>query len=434
MKSQQYQLSRRELLALGSLSIAAASTSGLLPSLAMAAAEEKVKHKSCICLFMDGGPSHLDTFDPKPNAPEGRGGPLKTISTSLPGVQITELFPQLSQRMHEICTIRSMNTPAREHGRAKYLLRTGRLPRPNMQFPGIGSITSSEIGDPHSSLPNYVFLGDRAGRGGGASAGYLGPFHEPLCVESDRVNRATPATSEDRFVGRLQLLNALESELQKNRPTDLAVIHRAVVERSVNMMRSEHLSAFEIGKESPQLLKAYGDSNFGKNCLRARRLIEVGVPFVEVVSQHWDHHSAMYSNKGDGIKALSAEVDAAMSALLDDLRSRGLLDSTLIVWVGEFGRTPKIRPLPGGGREHYSDAWTTLLAGAGLKAGQVIGRTDASGAKVEERPVSAADFMATICLALGIDPHKKLDAPNDRPIPIVDDQTQTPKPLVELLG
>jgi hypothetical protein len=201
----------------------------------------------------------------------------------------------------------------------------------------------------------------------------------------------------------------------------------------LRMMQSEHLSAFDLDREPAELVESYGKTDFGRRCLVARRLVEAGIPFVEVVSQFWDHHAGMYTDEAQGLLPKAAELDTALTALVADLRQRGLLESTLIVWMGEFGRTPKLRPLPRGGREHYSAAWSTMLLGGGISGGQVIGKTDASGAEVVDRPVSIVDFLSTICQLLGIDPDDEIMGPGGRPLPIVDNQTQTPKPILELL-
>jgi uncharacterized protein (DUF1501 family) len=212
------------------------------------------------------------------------------------------------------------------------------------------------------------------------------------------------------------------------------VAHATTVQRAVDLMRSEQLSAFDLSREPKQSAEAYGSSAFGQGCLLARRLIETGVPFVEVSSGGWDHHGQIYAQNAKGragIRTLAPPVDRAMAALLADLAQRGLLESTLVVWMGEFGRTPKLNNAAG--RDHYAKAWSTLLAGGGLRGGQVIGRTDSDGAEVEDRPTTAVDFMATVCRILGIDYNKELPSPGGRPIPIVDNQSQKPQLIAELL-
>jgi uncharacterized protein (DUF1501 family) len=198
------------------------------------------------------------------------------------------------------------------------------------------------------------------------------------------------------------------------------------------MMRSEQLTAFDLAHEPASQAEAYGSSTFGQGCLLARRLVEAGVPFVEVSSGGWDSHSRIYSDARRGIRGLAEQVDRPMSALIADLSSRGLLEDTLVIWMGEFGRTPHINQ--GAGRDHYSKAWSTVLAGGGIRGGQTIGRTDAQGATVDDRPVSTVDFMATICQILGIDHNKELPSPGGRPIPVVDNQTQTPAVVTELFA
>jgi uncharacterized protein (DUF1501 family) len=219
----------------------------------------------------------------------------------------------------------------------------------------------------------------------------------------------------EEFDDRVGVLEELEKGFARTSKSGAAEAHRTMLARALQLMRSDRTRAFDLSQEPAAAREAYGASRFGQGCLLARRLVEAGVPFVEVYQQNWDAHEKKVA---EGVKALMPQVDQGMSALLTDLKQRGLLGSTLVIWMGEFGRTPQVNP--NGGRDHYARAWSTVLAGGGIKGGQVIGKTDRQGAAVVERPISVLDFMATVCRVLGIDYEKKIDTPAGRPIRIVD--------------
>jgi uncharacterized protein (DUF1501 family) len=231
-----------------------------------------------------------------------------------------------------------------------------------------------------------------------------------------------------QFDSRVGLLEEMEAAFQRDYQADSGNAHRTTYQRAVTLMKSKEGKAFDLSLEPESSKAAYGSSRFGQGCLLARRLVEVGVPFVEVTLGGWDTHQ----NNFDRVKELSGQVDPAMSALITDLKERGLLDSTLVIWMGEFGRTPRINARGAKpGRDHYPRAWSTVLAGGGIKGGQVISKTDAEGAAVVERPISALDFMATVCSVLGINYNKQNNTPIGRPVRVVD---KGAKPITELLG
>ncbi len=417
-RAMQSNLSRRELLKLSAAGVGGLSLSGWLPVLAARAADAGQKHKACILLWMDGGPSHIDTFDPKPDASSLYRGDLKAITTSVPGIQVSEKFPRLAALMKNMALLRGMSTEEPDHARARVYMHTGYKPGiGGITYPGLGSIVSAELGQPEADLPNFVVTGTPLNKHDFlTSPGYLGPRHQPLVLRdpSKGLENLQPLAPADDFNDRLGVLEQLEQGFARQYRTGLAEAHQTMLARTVRLMRSAKAPAFDIFREPESARSAYGDHAFGRGCLMARRLVEVGVPFVEVYLQNWDTHEGLVAQAARG---LMTQVDQGMSTLITDLKERGLLDSTLVVWMGEFGRTPNVRP--DGGRDHYARAWSTVLAGGGIKGGQAVGKTDASGATVTDRPISVSDFMATVCRALGID-YTKTHKANGRPIGIVD--------------
>jgi uncharacterized protein (DUF1501 family) len=425
-------LSRREALALSAAGIAGASVSGwlgLLAQHAARAAAPPTRRKSCILLWMDGGPSHHDTFDPKPDASAEVCGPLGSIATALPGVRVTEKFPKTARLLKHAALLRGMCTDEADHARARVYVHTGYKPGAGgLVYPGLGSTVSAELGRPDAPMPSFVvtgtplnkhaFLGD---------PGWRGPRHQPLVVADPArgLDHLRPFAGVEDFDDRAALLDQLEGRFARTYKGDAAETHRTALRRAVALMRSDKAHAFDLSREPDTTRRAYGESKFGQGCLLARRLVEAGVSFVEVYLQNWDTHEKKVFDDALG---LMAQVDDGMSALVTDLAERGMLDSTLVVWMGEFGRTRMNR---NGGRDHHSRAWTSMLLGGGIRGGQVIGRTDAQGVRVEDRPISIKDFMATVCRVLGIDPERKISTPIGRPIRIVDEGGQA---IREVLG
>lgn len=386
------------------------------------AAIRRPRGKSCILLWMDGGPSQQHTFDPKPN------GEFQSQSTAVPGVQIVEQLPQLAQSMDDLAIVRSMTTEINGHYDAKYYLHTGYKRTTAFEHPAIGCLASAEIGLPDDDMPAFVTIDagfDRpdGGRLYRSVPGYLGPQHAPLAVNDPSVGLENLTPSGD-VTARLKLLAGGEDRFARKYSLPAVSAKQAAFNRAVRLMQSRRSEAFDLDQEPASLREEYGPHKFGRSCLLARRLIEAGVSFVEVVHRGWDDHNGA----AKPITARAPWMDAGMAALIRDLKVRGLLDDTLVVWMGEFGRTP------GNGNGHFCRAWSTVWAGGGLQTGQVIGKTSEGknpGADVVERPVSAADFVATLCLAMGIDTHKEYLAPGLRPIPVAD---KTARPVQELLG
>ncbi len=410
-------LSRRDALRLAAAGVSAVSLSGWMPVMARAAASPAAqtgkKIKQCVLLWMDGGPSHKDTFDLKPGTKDG--GTFKEIETSVPGIKISEHFPKFARLMNHAAILRGMSTAEGAHGRAKYNMHTGyREGQGGVVYPSIGAIAAKEIGSEEFPLPNFVSVGNRS-----YGSGFLGTRYNPLAVNDARrgVENLKPFVNASSFDGRVELLDQMEKAFAKDYDAAAGTAHRTTYSRAVTLMKSSQAKAFDILAEPLSVRKAYGETRFGEGCLLARRLIETGVSFVEVSLGGWDTHQ----NNFDRVKSLSQQVDPAMSTLISDLKERGLLDSTLVIWMGEFGRTPRINARGAQpGRDHYPRAWSSVMVGGGIKGGQVVGKTDKEGATVTERPINAKDFLATVCTVLGINYSKQNTTNNGRPVRIVD--------------
>jgi uncharacterized protein (DUF1501 family) len=376
--------------------------------------------RACILLWMNGGPSHIDTFDPKPGRPTG--GPFKAIKTSAPGVQICEHLPQLAAEAHRLAIVRSMQSKEGNHVRAQYLVRTGYAPTATIDHPALGSWVSAERGDPALDLPQFVSLG-----GPSVGPGFLGLSHGAFVVPdpgSPPRNMASPARGDDaRFDRRRAALAALEDDFARKTADPKVIGRREVYDKAVRMMRSSHLGAFDISSEPASVREAYGDSDFGRACLTARRLVEAGVRFVEVSLDGWDTHK----NNFERTRKLMGVFDPAMATLLRELDARKLLDSTMVAWMGEFGRTPRIDG--DDGRDHHPRAWSAVLAGGGLRGGVAYGATDEDGAKVVDRAVGVPDLLATMAQRMGIDPAKSVATPSGRPITV----TENGMPIAALI-
>lgn len=409
--SGQATLRRRDFLRTISLAAAAA---GVLPwqdAVALRADEMKKKGLHCILLWMQGGPSQFETWSPKPG--HKNGGETKAISTSVSGIQISENLPLTAKQMDDICLIRSMNSKEGSHPRATYLMRTGYLPTASVKYPTLGANVAHQLGDHQSELPNFVRINQQRGSDAG---GLLGVDFDPFLLQSAaRLPENTGLTTpRDRFERRLGLLGTLEGGKDHRDIKQEVADHQKVYAKASRLVLSPQMERFDISKEPESIRKQYGDSSFGSGCLLARRLVESGVSFVEVSAGNWDTHDDNFAR----CRNLASEVDQPYAALLSDLKDRGLLESTLVVWMGEFGRTPKINPR--GGRDHYPKNFSVALAGAGIRGGQVIGATDAGGDSVTDRPVGVTDLLQTICHSLKMNASRENMSSIGRPIKVVD--------------
>jgi hypothetical protein len=441
-------LTRREWMKLASAGVAGFSASGWIEALAADAARDPRRKRSVILLWMMGGPSQTDTFDLKPGHPNG--GPFKEIQTSAPGLRISEHLPGVAKFGDRLAVIRSMKTKEADHGRATFVMRTGYAPTGPVQYPTLGSLVARELGSDEAALPGFVSIAPyRAFNPRAYGPGFLGPRYAPLVVggnaalgrDGNDYAKALKVQDIDLPAGvekahadaRMDLLRDMERSFVRNHPGVAPLSHQTAYERALRLMKSEASRAFDLDEEKDAVRDAYGRNLFGQGCLLARRLVERGVPFVEVTLSRvpgaaafgWDTHGQNFPR----VKQLCEILDPAWGTLMGDLKERGLLDSTLIVWMGEFGRTPKINGNQG--RDHYPLAWTTVLAGGGIQGGQAVGRTSKDGTAVEERPVGVTDLLATVCKAVGIDPLKQNTSNIGRPIRIVD---KSARPIGEVLS
>ncbi len=416
---------RRDFIHLGLLTTLGVSLSDVLRWQATAA-PKKPPAKSCILLWLDGGPSHLDTFDPKPEAPAEIRSPFKAIPTTVDGMQICEHLPLTAKTMRDVALIRSLTHELGNHDTGTRFLLTGHRPTPALQHPSLGSLVALE--HPHSgAMPPYVAIPNDAvgGNSGGARSGFLPGAYSAFNVGSDpsRVRDLNPPEGvsfarSDQRREMLRRMDALSREVEEGPATRN---RDAFFKQAYGLLASpEAKAAFDLGHEKAATRERYGRAKLGVGCLLARRLIEAGSRFVTVVDTGWDTHQQISKELPDARFPGSGKLpglDRAYSALLTDLRERGLLDSTLVVLMGEFGRTPKLNAL--GGRDHWPRAGFVCLAGGGVKGGQVIGATNSFGELPVDRPVGPPDLAFTILRLLGVNPAKELIAPGGRPLPIL---------------
>ncbi len=371
--------------------------------------------KSVILLWLEGGPCQQDSFDPKTSTDDRFGYIFRPMPTTSPEVQLSSCLPRLARQGHELCIVRSMISPENEHSQAQYFMQTGWRITGTLKAPAIGSIVARELGtESEIGLPAFVSIGTP-----GFPAGYFGPAYRPTVVWDPNAppeNLGLPqGVSPETFGRRLQLLQSVE---EGRPPSTLGGRFHSGRDAALRLMRSEHLSAFDLSREPQNVLDAYGKSKFERGCLLARRLVESGVRFVQV--RHGEHggydtHVKHYPAH----EHLLREFDGAMAQLLDDLKVRGLLDSTVVIAAGEFGRTPTVNGQKG--RDHWLKGWSLAVAGGGFRGGFVYGKTEESGMDVAMDPVTVPDFMATLCHAIGIDPEKEYHDDLGRPNKLVDD-------------
>jgi hypothetical protein len=387
----------------------------LSPRSALAADVPPAKARACILLWQNGGPSHIDTFDPKPG--RATGGPFKAIQARAPGMRLSEHLPRLAERGDKVALVRSMSSKEGNHTRAQYLVHTGYAPNPTVVHPSLGGWVSARLGDPaRSDLPAFVSIG-----GASFGAGFLGVENGPFVVQKAGAPPAdvTRAAGVDaaRFERRRAALDDMEERFAHATGDSKIQGRRQVYAKAVRLMNAPELDAFDLSAETEATKKGYGNTDFGRGCLVARRLVERGVKFVEVVLDGWDTHQ----NDFERTKALMGTLDPAFAALLEDLGVRHMLGSTLVACMGEFGRTPRINA--NDGRDHWPQAWSAVLAGGGIRGGVVHGATDEDGAKVVGRPTAVADLLATMSVALGLDPAHTETTPAGRPISVTDSGT-----------
>lgn len=439
----------KTMLALGATAGAASAWPSRLAAEMLAARSSR----HLIVLWMPGGPSQLDTFDLKPG--HANGGPFQELQTSVPGLRFSEHLPELSKLAEHLAIVRGMQTKEGDHSRGTYLVRTGQRPGAPLRYPSIPAALAKELSatsDP--MMPGYIsilpssFINPPA-----FSAGFLGASREPLTVAGAAAESAgsptdTPADAADgpvdlrvdnllppaeldreRVDRRKQFWELLQQSYGAPRRIGPAATHDTVYRRAMQLAESDLIEAFDLGREPDETRLGYGPDAFGQGCLMARRLIERGVPVVEVSLSgglgglSWDTHADNFAQ----VKQLSQRLDRSWSRLMLDLKALGLLEQTTIVWMGEFGRTPQINE--NGGRDHFPNAWSCVLGGAGIVGGSIVGTTSADGMEVTDRPVAAADFLATLCRAVGVAPDTENLSEDRRPIKIVEGS-----PITEILA
>lgn len=418
-------ISRRSFLKVGALPVLGLSL-GELAAQRQAAAAEGGRPASMIFIWLDGGPSHLETFDLKPEAPEETRGEFKPIATNVPGIQICEHLPKLARVQDLYSIIRSVTHTDSNHGAGNHLMTTGRsTPVPvgcgnSVSYhPSLGSFAAHERTAPHG-LPPYLTLG-RAMRSGGPN--FLGARYAPLVVGSDpnspdfQVEDVSLPAGIDtaRLDARRGLLRQVD-RLQRlaDQPNDPITGHDSYARRALELMTSrEAKAAFEINGEAAAVRDRYGRTRFGQQCLLARRLVEAGVPWISIHWGGWDHHFNLFND----MKRMLPELDPALAALLFDLKDRGLLDTTLVTMLGEFGRTPRVNKGPG--RDHWGPGMSIAIAGGGTPGGVVVGATGPDGHSPVERPLSPQDFACTILSKIGVDYRKEFHNELGRPVQMV---------------
>lgn len=435
-----------------SLSTSALAVSGFLPKIAMGAAKSG-KRRACIILWMSGGPSQTDTFDMKPK--HENGGQFSEISTNVPGIRFSEHFPELAKQADKLAIVRSLTSKEGDHERGSYFLQTGQKMGGPVKAPALRSLIGHQLTEGRTTLPPLVSVagsGFIAARPIGSS--FLGPRFQPMKVAvstaarvdagsvSGDITSGTAASltvnslsrfgsiDDQRWQRRVELWNALEGSFIADRKNQGLTAHQGTYQNARELMTSGQAEVFDLSNESASLRQGYGVGTFGQGCLLARRLVESGVSCVEVTlssstigNSSWDSHTQNFP----AVENLSRELDAGFAALLNDLQSRGLLETTTVVCMGEFGRTPRINN--NAGRDHFPRAFAGVLAGGDVGSGQAYGKTSHDGMTIVENPVTIPQWLATICQATGIDPGQTVIDQSGRPVPIVDAD-----PVWDLIG
>lgn len=376
--------------------------------------QPKGKAKRCVVLWMGGGPSQMDTFDLKPGT--DTGGEFRPISTPAAGLQISETLPEIAKQMDKLSVIRCLTSNEGDHGRGDYFLHTGFPQVSAFPRPAMGAVISHEM--PEMGFPRYVTVGTR-----GYGPAYLGADHAPFSIEDPNA-----ALELMRRIGqrssRVELMQNLGRSFDDAHASSLLNRRRAMVSRIESLVTTPFVQAVNLSLEPESVRERYGSSSFGTSCLLARRLLEAGVNFVEVTQQGWDTHSDNFN----AVRNLCSEIDRPWSALMQDLSASGLLDETIVLWMGEFGRTPQINN--GRGRDHFPAVTPVVIGGGGLAGGQAVGRTNENGTEIDGQSYQAADLIATIFDRMGIDPSHEFQTSFGSPTRATDDG----EPIKELLA
>jgi len=404
---------RREFvrLTLGTSVGALAGLAGGLPGVGLQEGTRASRARRLVLLWMAGAPSQLDTFDLKPGAPTG--GPFREIETAVPGIRICEHLPQVAQEMRRLSLVRTVHSSDPNHETATYFLHTGYRKAPDTMHPHFASVLVKELGSA-ADLPGCVAIGGNPPAGSGYLAPETGPVvFDKLSDPTEDVMLAKGITPE-RLEERWKLLREFEGPFLGSHDDAALEARSRAYERAYRVLTSRRVKAFDVQEEPEKVRRRYGDTPLGRACLMARRLLEAEVRCVEVMFGDWDTHADNFN----GHRKLMADLDPACAALVGELAERGLLDETLVVWMGEFGRTPAVNGAEG--RDHFTRAWTVMLGGGGVAGGRVVGRTDETGREILERPVSVADLFATVYSCFGIDARKEHLTQAKRPLKILE--------------
>lgn len=405
----------------------------LANGLAAGAADLKKGNKACILLYMGAGPATIDIWDLKPGQPTG--GEFKPISTT-GEMQISEHMPLMAKQMHNASIIRSMSTSEADHARGRSYMHTGFKPDPNIDYPGYGAVLAHELAEQSKyrglEIPPVVSIG-----GPSAGPGFLSMAYSPFVVGFDgRVRNLDMSLSGERLAQRMQMLGKLESNFASQGRGQMAADHYKILENTANLMTSKQMDAFKIDSEPDSVKKLYGigeqptgqagmgmraNSQFGQACLMARRLVQTGVPYVEIELGGWDDHQNVFTNLKNRLPVL----DRGMAGLIQDLDQQGMLQDTAIVWMGDFGRTPRINARTG--RDHWARCWSTVVAGGGMKGGIAVGKTNVDGTAVDSTPYSSEHLMASVLQGLGVSLKTTYTTKNNRPKKIANGAAAIPE-------
>ena len=377
-----------------------------------AARQMEKAHKRVLLVWLSGGSSQLETWDPKPGT--DTGGPFQAIGTSVPGVHISELLPYTARQVHHMALVRGVNIASDDHGQGTIIMHTGRKPEPRSEYPHLGSVMAKLLGTDDNPLPGYVHVTPRASGGTTQDSAFLGPKYASVTVNDGKppANLLPPAALSaalDRQRNAVRQ-HANDRFLRSRRTAETEAYTQSFEQAAQVMLRRD---VFDITREPVRLRDQYGSHDFGRHCLLARRLLEEGVTFVKVTHTNYDTHHENFDFHIEQI----GEFDRTFATLLDDLHERGMLDTTLVIVMSEFGRTPKINR--NYGRDHWGHAWSVALAGCGIKGGAVAGKTNANGTAVTEREVNSGHLFHTYFRALGLNPRRN-HYPQGQPIPMAD--------------
>ena len=413
-------MSRRHFMRHMAGSAATIPTLQFLSDLRTHAADIQKAQKACILMWMGGGPPTIDIWDLKQGSKNG--GEFKPIDTK-GDLQISEHMPKTAMVMDNLSVVRSMSTREADHGRGRYYMHTSFVPNPTVVHPTFGSVVSNELGAKRKELEIPAFVSVNAPSG---SPGFMGARHAPFVVGSNgQIRNADMGAKKDRLGQRLRMLNVIESNFIASKRGETPKSHREIYEKAVNLMTSKQMKAFKVTEEAQEARDLYGTGGFGQGLLMARRLVETGVPFVEVGMGGWDLHNNVFNTLRD---QRLPQLDQGIAALTQDLSQRGMLDDVVLVWMGEFGRTPRINQNVG--RDHWAASWSVMVGGGGLNGGLAVGKTDRDGVRVEGKSYQPGDIWATVSQALGIPSKTVHRSKRGRPMKLANGGT----PIKELIG